>query len=116
MAVDDNANVRLTDRLPAGMSYVSAWWPDGNPNDPWFHDPGTGLVVWDFGSMGGDDWRMFELVVDLDPGLSLGEVLVNQLEINEVPDLDIDPVPDNNTFDLPLLIGWKVYLPLVQKP
>jgi uncharacterized repeat protein (TIGR01451 family) len=114
--VDDSADVRLTDRLPAGMSYVSAWWPDGNPNDPWFHDPATGVIVWDFGSMGSDDWHAFDLVVDLDPGLSLGEVLVNQLEINEVPDLDVDPVPDNNVFDLPLLIGWKVYLPLVHKP
>jgi hypothetical protein len=65
--------------------------------------------------MGSDNWHIFDLVVDQDPGLSLGEVLVNQLEINEVPELDVDPVPDNNVFDLPMLVGWRAYLPLVHK-
>jgi uncharacterized repeat protein (TIGR01451 family) len=112
--VDEGASVRLRDRLPTGLSYVGAWWPDGNPNDPWDYDPVNEVVQWDFGSMGSDDQRVFYLAVDVAPDVRVGTMLVNRLEVNEVPPLDVDPVPENNTFDYPLLIGWRVLLPLVQ--
>jgi uncharacterized repeat protein (TIGR01451 family) len=112
--VDDQASVRLRDRLPAGMTYVAAYWPDGNPNDPWDYDPVGGIVVWDFGSLGSDDQRAFYLVLDLDQDIALGE-RINRLEIYEVPQLDIDPVPGNNTSNYPMIIGKRLYLPLVLK-
>ncbi|HSR33868.1 MAG TPA: hypothetical protein VLY63_25155, partial [Anaerolineae bacterium] len=113
--VNDEASVRLTERLPAGMSYVGAYWPDGNTNDPWFYDPNTRLVVWDFGSLGSNDQRLFYLVVDLDEAVPMGSVLVNRLEIAEVPWRDVDPIPGNNTFELQLPIGRPLFLPLVLK-
>jgi uncharacterized repeat protein (TIGR01451 family) len=111
--VHDEASVRLRERLPAGMSFVGAVWPDGTPNPPNLHDPGTGLLMWDFGSLGSDDQRVFYLVVDLDEGIRLGTVLVNEVEVEEFPELDVDPVPGNNVFALRLHIGKPVYLPLV---
>jgi hypothetical protein len=96
------------------MTYVTAYWPDGNPNDPWDYDPVTGVVVWDFGSLGSDDQRAFYLVLDLDQDIALGE-RINRLEIYEVPQLDIDPVPGNNTSNYPMIIGKRLYLPLVLK-
>jgi uncharacterized repeat protein (TIGR01451 family) len=113
--VDDQASVRLTEYVPAGMTYVGAFWPDGNPNDPWFYNPDTGLVVWDFGSLGSEDDRTFYLVLDLDEDIDLGEH-INRLTVGEEPDdLDVDPVPENNTFDYPLRVGKHIYLPLVFK-
>jgi uncharacterized repeat protein (TIGR01451 family) len=114
--VHDEASVRLRERMPPGMSYVRATWPDGNDNPPDLHDPGTGLLMWDFGSLGSNDDRIFHLVVDLDAGLPLGEVLVNEVEVDQVPqEPDIDPVPGNNVFQLRLRLGKPVYLPLVSK-
>jgi uncharacterized repeat protein (TIGR01451 family) len=113
--VDESATVRLRERLPAGMTYVAAYWPDGNLNEPWDYDPVSGVVVWDFGSLGSDDHRAFYLVIDLDPDIALGN-RINRLEIYEPPPPpDIDPVPGNNTFDYPMHIGRPLYLPLVMK-
>jgi uncharacterized repeat protein (TIGR01451 family) len=112
--VNEGASVRLIDRLPAGMTYVGAYWPDGNTNDPWFYDPVNGVVVWDLGSLGSDDQRAFYLVLDLDEDIALGK-LINRLEVNEVPRLDIDPVPGNNSFAYTMRIGRVLYLPLIMK-
>jgi uncharacterized repeat protein (TIGR01451 family) len=113
--VRDEASVRLTERLPEGMSYVGAFWPDGTPNPPDDYEPFTGHPVWDFGSMGSGDQRAFYLVVDLDAELPLGEELVNEVEVEEHPEMDVDPVPGNNVFQLRLRLGKPVYLPLVLK-
>lgn len=111
--VDDEASVRLRDRLPSGMTYAGAYWPDGGANDG-DYDPVSRVVTWDFGSLGSDEQRMFYLVVDLDEDMALGWA-INHVEVYEVPELDIDPVPANNSFDYPLAIGQSVYLPLVMK-
>jgi uncharacterized repeat protein (TIGR01451 family) len=111
--VDDEASVRLRDRLPAGMTYAGAYWPDGDVNYG-DYDPVTRVVIWDFGSLGSDDQSIFYLVVDLDEDMAFGKT-INRLEVYEVPQLDIDPVPANNSFDYPLPIGQSVYLPLVTK-
>ena len=112
--VDDNASVRLRERLPAGMTYVGAYWPDGNTDDPWDYDPVNGVVTWDFGSLDSDDQRTFYLVLDLDEDITFGWV-TNRLEVYEMPKLDTDPVPGNNTFDYAMHIGRPLYLPLIMK-
>jgi len=114
--VSDEATTRLIERLPDGMSYVTSVWPDGNPHPPFFHDPGTGLTIWDMGRLSSDDHRWFYLVVDLDADLEGGDVLLNQLEFYESPVVDVDPNPDNNTFELPVTIivsEHEIYLPLI---
>jgi hypothetical protein len=113
--MSDGTSARLTERLPEGMSYVGAFDPGGGEYEPWFYDPDSGIVVWDFDSLGGEDERIFYLVVDLDEDVPLGSVLVNKLEIEGNPDVDVDPVPENNTFELELLIGEPLFLPLVMR-
>ncbi|NOZ51232.1 MAG: DUF11 domain-containing protein, partial [Chloroflexi bacterium] len=112
--MSDSTSARLTERLPAGMTFVKATWPDGNENTPFFQDPASGLIIWDEGSFGGDERRLFYLVVDLDGDLEPGDVLTNTLEITQIPALDIDPNPDNNTFaftiQFPLI---DLYLPMM---
>jgi len=98
------ARALLTERLPTGMTYVGSVWPDGSPHDPFIHDPGTGLVSWDMGQLGSDDHRWFFLVVDLDAGLEGGDVLLNQVELQQSPAVDVDYDAGNNLFELPLTI------------
>lgn len=112
--VDDNASVRLRERLPLGITYVGAYWPDGNTNDPWDYDPVNRVVTWDFGSLGSDDHRAFYLVLDLDEDVPLG-YRINRVEVYEAPPLDTDPVPGNNIFDYTMHIGRPLYLPLIMK-
>ena len=102
--VSGSTTTRLTERLPDGMTYVTSVWPDGNPNPPWFYDPDTGLIIWDMGGLGSDDYRWFYLVVDLDTDLEGDDVLLNRLEFQEWPVVDIDPNPDNNTFVYPVAV------------
>jgi uncharacterized repeat protein (TIGR01451 family) len=96
--VSGGATTRLVERMPAGMRYVTSVWPDGNPHTPFFYDPATGLIMWDMGRLGSDDHRWFYLVVDLDADLEGDDVLLNQLEFQEWPVVDIDPNPEDNTF------------------
>ena len=112
--MSDGTSARLTDRLPAGMTFVKALWPDGNDNPPFFQDPASGLIIWDEDRFGGSDRRLFYLVVDLDDALEPGDVLTNTIAITQIPALDIDPNPDNNTFaftiKFPLI---DLYLPMM---
>lgn len=114
----DGTTARLTEYLPAGMSYVAAYWPDGSQLWPEFGDPGDSQVAWEFGQLGGDDWRWFFVVVDLDDSLLPGTELVNRVTISErpLPAPDTDPLPENNSFELSILLERTgVYLPLVYK-
>jgi hypothetical protein len=116
--VSNSATTRLIERLPDGMSYITSIWPDGSSHTPFFHDPDTGLIVWDMGRLGSDDHHWFYLVVDLDANLEGGDVLPNQLEFYESPVVDVDPIPDNNAFELPVTIivsEHEIYLPLILK-
>jgi len=99
-----SANLILTERLPPGMTYVRSLWPDGSDNPPAFHDPATGLLLWNMGSLGNDDHLWFYLVVDLDSGLEGGDVLLNQVELQQSPVEDVDYDPGNNLFELPVTI------------
>jgi len=106
-------NLILVERLPDGMSFIAATWPDGSPVEPLFYDPGSGLIIFNFGQMGSEDWRWFYLVVQLDDDLS-GGVLLNRLEVWEWPAADIDPIPGNNSFEYPVMLeSHRVFLPIV---
>jgi hypothetical protein len=49
----------------------------------------------------------------LGEGIRLGTVLVNEVEVEESPELDVDPAPESNYFALRLHIGRLLYMPLV---
>ena len=115
--MSDDTHVRLAERLPAGMSFVASQWPDGSPFTPFFNDPASGIVLWTDGRLGSDDERWFHLVVDLAPDLEPGDVLINNITIAQVLPLDIDPNPDNNSFDYPVRIPTiDIYLPMIVIP
>jgi hypothetical protein len=113
--MSDGTNLILVERLPDGMTFVAATWPDGNPVEPFFYDPGSGLVIFNFGRLGSEDWRWFYLTVHLDADLS-GGVLLNRLEVWEWPAVDIDPIPGNNSFEYAVTLeSNRVFLPMVSK-
>jgi uncharacterized repeat protein (TIGR01451 family) len=98
-----NAN-RSPWEMSDGTNLVAATWPDGSPVEPLFYDAGSGLVILNFGRMGSEDWRWFYLTVALDADLEGGDALLNQLQVWEWPEVDIDPVPGNNTCALPVTV------------
>jgi uncharacterized repeat protein (TIGR01451 family) len=112
--MSEDTTARLTDRMPAGMTYVAAYWPDGNANEPLVGEPGDQVVIWDMGRYDGYQTSWFYLVADLADDLSLGASLPNRLEIEGRPATDIDPYPGNNTFTYDVVLaGETIYLPLV---
>jgi hypothetical protein len=114
--MSDDTETRVIERVPDGMTYVAAYWPDGNPNPPDYGGPGLPEIVWDLERLGGDDWRWFDLVVELDDDLAPNQVLLNEIEIEQRPEVDIDPIPENNIWVYPVTIeGSRVYLPMVLK-
>jgi uncharacterized repeat protein (TIGR01451 family) len=114
--MSDETSARLIERLPEGMTYVKAVWPDGTPNTPFFYNHETGLVLWDVGGLGSDDHRMFYLVVDLDDKLEGNWQLLNRIEIEQWPARDTDPRPENNMFSYLLSNPhYWVDLPIVLK-
>ena len=111
--MSDGTSLILVERLPDGMGFVEAVWPDGSPVEPFFYDPDTGLIIWNFGGLGSEDWRWFYLVVQLDPDLS-GGVLLNRLEVWEWPAVDVDPIPGNNSFEYAVMLeSHRIFLPMV---
>jgi uncharacterized repeat protein (TIGR01451 family) len=115
--MSDDSDVQLVDSLPTGMSFVASQWVDGEPFTPFYHDPASGVIIWTDDRLGSNDERWFHLVVDLDPSLELGDVLVNRIAINQVPAVDIDPNPENNGFDYPVRIPTNdLYLPAILIP
>ena len=111
--MSDETSARLTEHLPAGMTFIEARWPDGEEHTPFFEDPATGLIIWEEDQLGSDHRRRFYMVVALDDELEPGDVLTNTVDIAQVPETDIDPNPDNNTFLYPIKIPLlDLYLPM----
>ena len=112
--MSDETSPRLIERLPVGMTFVEALVARWQRIFALFHDPATGLVIWEDERLGGNDRRTFYLVVDLDDDLEPGDMLINTLEITQVPATDIDPIPDNNTFTYSIKIPTEdIYLPML---
>jgi len=98
--VSEGATTVLTETLPTGTTYVTSTWPDGNPNPYTAYDSDAGVVTWDMGALGSPDNRRFNLVIALDSDLQGDDVLLNRIELQESPVLDVDPLPGNNSFEL----------------
>lgn len=65
--------VRITDRLPAGVTFVSATGPDS-------YDAGTRTVTWNIGTVPVLQQGAVQLTVRVQPSVQTGSVLTNQAE------------------------------------
>ena len=85
-------NVRITDTLPPGTTFVSEWHPAG-----WTVDTSqAGKIIWQTDYLPGWNGRYLELRLHTDSGLSQGTTLHNRVEIaGEAPDAD----PNNNVWE-----------------
>jgi hypothetical protein len=98
-------NVVLTDKLPAGVTYVS-------DNLGEFHFPGavydrgTNTVTWNLGTISSGPGEPMELIVQTDPGVADGAILTNTLSIST-------STPQTTTADDSTSDDFQVgYLPL----
>jgi uncharacterized repeat protein (TIGR01451 family) len=80
-------NVRITDTLPDGVTFVSEWHPAG-----WTVDTSqAGKIIWQTDYLPGQNGRYLELRLHTDSGLSQGTQLHNRVEIQgEAPDADLN--------------------------
>ncbi|MBN1657619.1 MAG: DUF11 domain-containing protein [Anaerolineae bacterium] len=112
---DPEWGTHLTDTLPSGMTFVTATTP-WNPDERWHPELIDGnTIVWAAGTQWADNTWFFDLVARIDPGLSDGTLLVNEIATGcDSPD-DIEPRDDNNlseaavTVRAPTLAVSKVY-------
>ena len=94
--------VYLTDTLPVGTSFGSAWWygHDGpHPMDPIQIDGQT--VVWDVGALEGGEGRQFDVHLHVDAGLLAPAMVTNCVEIDAAI-LDENPYDNNDCFAQPI--------------
>ncbi len=64
------SNVRITDTVPAGMTFVSASSPYSGPD-------GNGVVTWNVGTMGVGSSDTVTMTVQINNGLSVGTIITN---------------------------------------
>ena len=85
-------NVRITDTLPPGTTFVSEWHPAG-----WTVDTSqAGKIIWQTDYLPGQNGRYLELRLHTNSGLSQGTTLHNRVEISgDAPDADAN----NNIWD-----------------
>lgn len=86
----------VIDTLPEGMTFITATapWTPGEHWSPWLIVDNT--LIWKWDPMQSQTSWWYELVVQLDAGLTPGQVLVNQIEAYGEGPNDIDPDPTNN--------------------
>lgn len=96
-------NAWLTDTLPDGVSYVSAYqrWC-GSDQPQWCQREPDEIdgqhLRWNMGLLGASHWNEILLTVQIDNGLNGLDTLINQAEFaSDQPGVDIEPLYDNNS-------------------
>jgi len=111
-----SAGTHVTDTLPAGMTFVTATVP-GDPSQPWLPETVDGnTVVWGWGGMGSNNTWFFDLVVQIDPAATSGDVLVNTIEVgSDAPAQDAEYDYSNNTAAATIIVEapFQIYLPIL---
>ncbi|MCL7454870.1 MAG: PKD domain-containing protein, partial [Anaerolineae bacterium] len=94
----------ITDTLPVGMTFITATTPY-DPEEGWppYEEDGH-TIVWGIWPMWSDSWWQFEVVAQITDTAAFGDVLVNTVEVQSKYPGYVDPLPDNNLFELPLTI------------
>ena len=73
-------------------------------------------LIWGFGPLHPQSWWTFQIVALVSENAEADTIIVNAIEALSNSENDIDPLPANNIFELPLLVlpgDYYVYLPLV---
>ncbi len=110
----------IIDILPAELTFVRATAP-WNPDEEWIPDDideSTNTVTWSWGRMDPESSWTFQIVAQVSEDAEVDAVLVNTVQAYSNSENDVDPLPDNNTFELELVVGprdYLVYLPLILK-
>lgn len=110
------AGTHLTETLPAGTTFVTATIP-WDRNSPWPPETVAGnTLAWAWQGIGPGEIWTFDVVIQVDPDASSGDILLNTIEIGSD-----DPVQDeefdeaNNTAQLVLTVraAYHLYLPMI---
>ena len=114
-------NAIVTDTLPEGMTFVSAYQRWCNEDiefkcvaTPTFEDGGQTLI-WDLYPIGAGNWNQIRLLVKIDEGVDKNNPLINVAEISSEHLDDIDPYDHNNqsSYDPGLVTTKNIFLPLI---
>ena len=93
----------IIDTLPEAMTFITATAP-WNPEDRWQPDEIVGgSVIWGWGPMDTGSMWLFDVVARISDTVESGDVITNTIEAVSNGG-DVDPLPGNNSFDLPLTI------------
>jgi len=93
----------IVDTLPEAMTFITATAP-WNPEEVWPPDDIVdNSVIWSWGPMDAGNWWMFDIVALITDTVESGDVIVNTIEAFSNGE-DVDPLPGNNTTELPLTI------------
>jgi len=115
---DRQTGSHVVDVLPHGMELVRATRP-GRPDELWFPDLIVDRnVIWSWDWMDpGSSWA-FDLAARIADTAQGGEVLTNVVQAYGNSPTDIDPIPGNNEFALPVIVfaPKAVYLPIIRRP
>ena len=104
----------ITDILPDELTFVTATAP-WNPDEEWLPDEIVGNTLsWGFGPLHPESWGTFQIVAQVSEDAEAG-VIINAVQIHSNSLNDVDPLPDNNSFELELTVVPEhyIYLPLV---
>jgi uncharacterized repeat protein (TIGR01451 family) len=113
-----SGSVRITDTLPAGMWFVRATSP-WHADETWPPDSHTGnTVVLGFGRLPAEsDWSI-DLAVQIDEGATIGDVLVNRIEIasaDPVQDAEFNRANNAVQVSVPVAAPVDLFLPMIER-
>jgi len=111
---ETTAKSYLTDTLPAEMAFITATVP-WNPDEPW--EPistDDGVLTWEWDYMCPGCWWQFELSVQITDTVSLGDVLVNKIEMYSTEDVEYD-LENNHYIYMAGIKEYLLYLPTIVK-
>lgn len=110
------AGTHLTDRIPADTKFITATAP-WDPSQGWKPESVTGnTIVWGWKDLPPGEVWFFDVVLQIDPTVSHGDVLVNTVEIgSDEPKQDAEFDVSNNTAQAAVTVeaSRRIYLPIV---
>jgi uncharacterized repeat protein (TIGR01451 family) len=115
---DRRTGSQIVDILPRGMEFVRATQP-GQPDQLWFPELIIDRnVIWGWSMMEPEYSWVFDLAVRIANTAQGGDVLTNVIRAHGDSQSDVDPLPGNNEFALPVTVRVPmriVYLPIIRK-
>ena len=110
-------NAIITDTLPEGMSYVSAYhhWCGEEVWEEYAPDFVGQDLIWTHDPIG--YYNCFEILLTVEiVEIEEGNPMINEVMIaSDQPEVDIDPYPDNNISFYDPELGWSIFLPLIMR-